>query len=570
MTFFVTRKSGLPRAESDQLQKSFIDILYDHRKFLDDHGGFLGPESLARLCGDKKIAIIGAGPAGLASAWLLMKMGLKPDIYEAEEARVGGRIWTHHCTDAPHALFEMGAMRVPPSEQVFKYFADLYRMPSGPFPDPGIVDTRLQYQGKTYDWDEGGDVPAIFQGVKEDWEALVTEKMEPIANCLKDGDFDQAQTQWQALLTGKDTGWSNLSFYGALKQQFPHWTAREFDLFGTLGIGSGGFGPLYAVNFAEIARLVINGLEDSQEFYPEGMDKLVDGLYSTQTPIHGTTPHSLETWSQIRFNQPVKSVTSKSDGGVEVKSIDPCGHTCTEDYDAVIVATTTRSMEIDLRLTNPVETSPLNNDEITAVQNLHLMNSSKLFLRTRTKFWTTKEWKASNLPENIQTDGLCRGVYCLDYPGTDSGVVLLSYTWGDDSTKLIALDVEKRKEILLNSLESACPEFVEKLREEICDSKNVDWQLEPNYFGAFKLNQPGQDLENQHLYSQFLSVKNPTTDKGVYLAGDSVSWSGGWIEGALQTAMNASAAVIARLAGEQALHPNNPLEQTSDLFDYGT
>jgi len=77
---------------------------------------------------------------------------------------------------------------------------------------------------------------------------------------------------------------------------------------------------------------------------------------------------------------------------------------------------------------------PITDDEATAVQELHLMNSSKLFVLTTNKFW-----KSVGMPQNIQTDGLVRGLYCLDYPHSDHGVVLVSYTWGDDSTKYIAI-----------------------------------------------------------------------------------------------------------------------------------
>lgn len=43
---------------------------------------------------------------------------------------------------------------------------------------------------------------------------------------------------------------------------------------------------------------------------------------------------------------------------------------------------------------------------------------------------------------------------------------------------------------------------------------------------------------------------NPATDKGIYLAGDGVSYSGGWTEGALQTAINCATAVACRLKGK--------------------
>lgn len=93
-----------------------------------------------------------------------------------------------------------------------------------------------------------------------------------------------------------------------------------------------------------------------------------------------------------------------------------------------------------------------------------------------------------------------RGLYCLDYPGSNYGVVLISYTWGDDSTKCIAIkDPQARLNILLNSLQVAVPDFVNALIPEILIAYTtmIDWQDELNYYGAFKLNYPGQDPLNQ-------------------------------------------------------------------------
>ncbi len=67
-------------------------------------------------------------------------------------------------------------------------------------------------------------------------------------------------------------------------------------------------------------------------------------------------------------------------------------------------------------------------------------------------------------------------------------------------------------------------------------------------------------------YFQFLSALDGQTDPGVYLAGDSISWSGGWVEGALHTAVNAAAAVARRLGGE--VGPASPLGQDSRRYNY--
>ena len=93
-------------------------------------------------------------------------------------------------------------------------------------------------------------------------------------------------------------------------------------------------------------------------------------------------------------------------------------------------------------------------------------------------------------------------------------------------------------------------------------TKLIDWQDQENFYGAFKLNYPGQDSYNQSLYYQFASSNN-----GVYLAGDSISWSGGWIEGALQTGMNAAAAVIHQFSPD-SLFTESPMVQEKQSHQY--
>jgi tryptophan 2-monooxygenase len=94
----------------------------------------------------------------------------------------------------------------------------------------------------------------------------------------------------------------------------------------------------------------------------------------------------------------------------------------------------------------------------------------------------------------------------------------------------------------------------------------VDRDREPFYHGAFNLQYPGQEADLQAAYFQFLSVLDRDLDTGVYLAGDSVSWSGVWVEGALHTGINAACAAAKRLGG--VLSPDSPLSQNPALDDY--
>src|SRR5437588_10969520 len=88
-----------------------LDTLYDFHAFVRS-----GP--IARLPAEavgKRVAIIGAGAAGLVSAYELLRLGVEPVVFEAT-GRIGGR---PHSTPlqggAPSGAFpHMGAMALPP------------------------------------------------------------------------------------------------------------------------------------------------------------------------------------------------------------------------------------------------------------------------------------------------------------------------------------------------------------------------------------------------------------------------------------------------------------------------
>lgn len=216
----------------------------------------------------------------------------------------------------------------------------------------------------------------------------------------------------------------------------------------------------------------------------------------------------------------------------------------------------------------------------TAVRNQHIIESSKAFMLTKDHFW-----KKNNLPANIQSDTLVRGLYCLEYTDNpdDPGVVLLSYVWEDDSGKQVptipyGLDKdnivgkEARIKRLVRDVSSFEPTFAKYLVPIDNDyEKNtvfINWSDQEFYRGAFKLNRPGQSAETQAAFTQFQTAV--AAGEGLYLAGDCVSFYAGWVEGALQTGLNAATAALTHL-GATNFVPNNPMRgvKTSN-YNYST
>jgi monoamine oxidase len=70
----------------------------------------------------KKIAILGAGMAGLVAAYELSRLGHSVEIFEASD-RVGGRVWTKRFADGQY--HELGAMRIPQTHDHTRYYANL-------------------------------------------------------------------------------------------------------------------------------------------------------------------------------------------------------------------------------------------------------------------------------------------------------------------------------------------------------------------------------------------------------------------------------------------------------------
>jgi tryptophan 2-monooxygenase len=84
----------------------------------------------------------------------------------------------------------------------------------------------------------------------------------------------------------------------------------------------------------------------------------------------------------------------------------------------------------------------------------------------------------------------------------------------------------------------------------------VSWESDPNFMGAFKANLPGHYRYQRRLFSHFVQQDFAPQHRGVFLAGDDISWTAGWAEGAVTTALNAVAGAIRHLGGQSL--PENP------------
>jgi tryptophan 2-monooxygenase len=95
----------------------------------------------------------------------------------------------------------------------------------------------------------------------------------------------------------------------------------------------------------------------------------------------------------------------------------------------------------------------------------------------------------------------------------------------------------------------------------------IDWQNSEksesasNYaYGAFKLNLPGQEQMCSNAFFNFqFPLGNGINTPPIIFCGDSFSWAGGWVEGALTTAVNAACGIL-EVFDSSSLKDGNPME----------
>lgn len=565
----------------DWLPTSYIDTLYDYTAYVNPD------EPIASLpTNGSEVAIIGAGAGGMVAAYELHRAGIQVTVLEATH-RIGGRTWSEmfkRQPNMPPVWAEMGAMRVPLSNRLFWYYANQLGAKTGAFPDPGIAPTLLYYENQTYPWLSNQPPPGPFQQIQIDFGAFAMQFMEKVWTPWYNGGGEPDRAALIAAWQSYIDRYRNTSVYDAVMAGLPKWTNTEMDAFSALGVGSGGFGTQYRVGNLELLRNMLNKWEyeqqlivgwqsDDGKFIPDGINGLTHLLYRKAVSLPNGKTASLKSLGAVKLNSRVNRIERDAKTGkLRVHWTDNVSHRRrSKTFGAVIVAVPTRAMEIDLGLTLPQGNAvDLGDQDVkNAMRVAYLIGSSKMLIRTKSKFWLDAGGNPRpDMPQTIQTDELPRGIYCLDYPHTQQGVVVISYTWGDDSTKLTSVEPAARFKLFREIISRIHPAFGKQLvpANGDADILNVDWENTPHYYGAFKLHLPGQERLLHAAYYQFLSVLESQADKGVYFAGDSVSWSGGWVEGALQTGINAACAAAQHLGA--TLRDRSPLTQDPNLYTY--
>jgi tryptophan 2-monooxygenase len=491
-----------------------------------------------------EVAIVGAGVAGIVAGYELMKLGLKPVIYE--NGRMGGRLRSEAFATADGVVAELGGMRFPTSATTFYHYVNTVGLETRPFPNPltpAAPTTVIDLAGVSHYANTIDDLPPMFREVSEAWHASLHEqaRLGEMHTAITARDAAAVKSIWNDLIVK----WDDRTFYDfiATSEAFSKLSFRHREVFGQVGFGTGGWDSDFPNSMLEILRVVMTGLEEDQRLIVGGAEQLPRRLWAHEPDRcrHWPAGTSLASLHSGATRPGVTRLWRNANGGIDVTD----RWEVTTTYPAVLTTTQswllTTSMEVDESLfTQPVW---------MALDRTRYMQSSKTFVMVDRPFWTDTHPETGNdVMSMTLTDRHTRGTYLFNNGPDKPAVICLSYAWMSDALKVLPLSAERRAELALDSLAKIYPD-VDINSHVVGEPLTVSWEADPNFLGAFKGALPGHYRYNRRMYSHFMQGASAPDKRGIFLAGDDVSWTPGWAEGAVQTALNAVWGIMTHLGG---------------------
>lgn len=493
----------------------------------------------------KKVAIIGAGISGMVCAYELMKLGLHPVVYEA--GQLGGRLRSQAFEGSNGAIAELGGMRFPTSSTAFYHYVDTLGIESRPFPNPltkAAGSTVIDLAGETLYAETIDDLPPLYREVSAAYDQALENhaQFSALRAAIRSRDAARVKELWNPIVRD----WDDRSFYDfiASSDAFRRLSFRHREVFGQVGFGTGGWDSDFSNTMLEILRVNLLGFDDDQRYMVGGVQQVPQGLW-TRTPDRmahwpdGTSLQKLHGGSTLPG---VVAVHREGDKGPFILR-DRWGRT--EQYEALISTcqswVLSTAIDFDERL--------LSQSMWMALDRTRYMQSSKTFVMVDRPFWRDRDPATGREKMSVTlTDRMTRGTYFFENGPDEPAVICLTYSWMSDALKMEPLSVERRVELALDVLRKIYP-HVDIARHIVGNPITVSWESDENFLGAFKGALPGHYRYNYRMFGHFMQSDLPPQERGLFIAGDGVSWTPAWVEGAVQTALNAVWGVMNHMGG---------------------
>lgn len=480
-----------------------------------NESGFKSPPKLENAPKGTSVLILGAGIAGLVSAYELKKAGYKVQIIEFND-RVGGRAWSvrggdkytelggfhQECKFDPGLYFNPGPWRVPYHHHGYLHYAREFNVRIEPF--NGLNCNSLIHNSKAFD-----GKPQLYRHILSDY---IGQTSELLAKAVKadalDNEVDK-ETREKLL--------ESLKTWGVLDKDYRYTAATAAAQRGfkedpnALSEGI----PSTPIQLSDI----LNGrfwqtlnLPFSYEFGPTifepvgGMDQLPKAIAKTLGDI-------------VTYNARVTKII-QTDDAVTVTYQDIKNNeketTLSADY---CLCTIPFSILAQIQ-------HNFNDGMEAGIHAVPYGTSFKAGAQFKRRFWEEDEAIFGGITFTDLPIGQ------ISYPSTDylsrgKGVVLCAYLFGVNSFEFSSLTPEERLKKTMDSFVKIHPQG----EEEFDNGFTMAWHRSPFSLGCYGL--WTEETRAQH----FKNVS--AIDRRVVLAGEHISYIPAWQEGSIESAIHA-------------------------------
>lgn len=503
----------------------------------------------------RKVLILGAGMAGLAAAYELEQRGHEVRVLEGSK-RVGGRVFTHHFQDGTYG--ELGAMRIPIFHDYTRHYVGLLGLSLRRFINNHEV-------GKAF-YDIRGVVGRIENAPAHHFplfELSPEQRGDPVApamfgRTLTDAVESLTEAERRSLLTGS---LATVRLRMLDRMSLGEWLHERAgaDAAQLVGASTG------LEQFFD--RALTNFLRDALLEEGNRLDEIVGGM--------ALLPQRLAARLQktpIDHEVRVVGIAPRIQGRLAV-TVEQNGQQNTiTGYDAVLCTvpfTVLRSIQLE---------TPFSVGKMASIRDLSYASSTKVLLHCRERFWESRYgifggssisdaiirqlYYPSDVDEAIPDPQPAVPRFASQYsgylpgdagraapsPGTGDGaapregarpgVLLASYTWGEDARRMGGLAPADRAAVAKMKIARFHPEIGQFATEGDDGHASMFWDNYPWMAGgAFSFLKPE---DQQRHYEHAIRP-----ERGIYFAGEHCSLFNAWIQGALVSSLRAVEQIVA-------------------------
>ena len=478
-----------------------------------DKGPTWLPKDLPKLTQSKKVIILGAGAAGLCTAYELTKLGYSCTVLEAR-LRPGGRIWTvrrgtketemsggsQTCEFEPGHYMNAGPARIPQYHYTTLGYCREFNVP---------IEVFNNYNESAYVHNSKLGTKMRMREVRADYEGYTAELLaKAISQDKLEAPFTAEDREKLLDYLRVSCGLDAKNNYGANPNRgYTEWPAAT----GKPGVLSQPtpFEALLKTGLGAHLAFAKTHTQQPVMFQPVGG---IDALpYAMAKQLNPLITYGAEVTALRKTPQGKARVEYRVDGADKMLEADYC--ICT--LPAAVLANLP---------------SDFSEDHKKAIGRIQYSALNKIGLQFKRRFWEEDDWIFGGMS---WTDQTTRQIWYPNYGYLQKKGVIVGYYTGDLRSddgaihNITGMTHEQRLEHALSTGEMIHPQY----RREFENSFSVSWKALKYNLGATT------HYETAEMRTEILKVIGEG-DGPLYIAGEHASWITGWIAGAFESALH--------------------------------